>query len=94
VLVAELGSAFLSADLGVTADPRDDHSSYLASWLDVLKNDNRAIFTAAAYAQRPAEYLHGVQHEAIGAVASAAPIFGYSDVQIPRATALPAAVRY
>jgi antirestriction protein ArdC len=70
-LVAELGSAFLSADLGVTAEPRDDHSSYLASWLDVLKNDNRAIFTAAAHAQRAADYLHGLQQrqEEIGAAA-------------------------
>jgi antirestriction protein ArdC len=70
-LVAELGSAFLSADLGITAEPRDDHSSYLASWLDVLKSDNRAIFTAAAHAQRAADYLHGLQHrqELIGAAA-------------------------
>jgi antirestriction protein ArdC len=60
-LVAELGSAFLSADLGVTAEPRDDHSSYLATWLDVLKSDNRAMFSAAAHAQRAADYLHGLQ---------------------------------
>jgi len=60
-LVAELGSAFLCADLGVTAEPRDDHSSYLASWLQVLKSDKRAIFTAAAHAQRAADFLHGLQ---------------------------------
>ena len=55
----------------MTAEPRDDHSSYLASWLDVLKTDNRAIFTAAAYAQRAVDYLHGLQHrnETIGAAA-------------------------
>ena len=69
-LVAELGSAFLSADLGITAEPRDDHSSYLASWLQVLKNDNRAIFTAAAHAQRAADYLHGLQRQdTLGAAA-------------------------
>ena len=62
-LVAELGSAFLSADLGLMAEPRDDHSSYLASWLDVLKNDNRSIFTAAAHAQRAADYLHRLQQQ-------------------------------
>jgi antirestriction protein ArdC len=43
------------------AEPREDHSSYLASWLDVLKSDNCAIFTAAAHAQRAADYLHGLQ---------------------------------
>jgi antirestriction protein ArdC len=69
--VAEPGSAFLCADLGLTAEPRDDHSSYLASWLDVLKSDNRAIFTAAAHAQRAADYLHGLQQrdEVVGAAA-------------------------
>ena len=68
-LVAELEAAFLSAYLGITAEPRDDHLSYLASWLDVLKNDNRAIFTAAAHAQRAADYLDGLQQrrEAIAA---------------------------
>jgi antirestriction protein ArdC len=68
-LVAELGSAFLYADLGLTAEPRDDHSSYLASWLDVLKSDNRASFTAAAHAQRATDYLHALQQrkEAIAA---------------------------
>jgi antirestriction protein ArdC len=55
----------------VTAETRDDHSSYLASWLDVLKNNNRAIFTASAHPQRAADYLHGLQQrqEAIGAAA-------------------------
>jgi antirestriction protein ArdC len=34
------------------------NAAYIATWLDVLKNDNRAIFTAAAHAQRAAEYLN------------------------------------
>lgn len=60
-LVAEMGAAFLCADLGITAEPRDDHASYLACWLEILKNDNHAIFTAAAHAQRAADFLHGLQ---------------------------------
>ncbi len=60
-LVAELGAAFLCADLGVSAEVRDDHGAYVASWLEVLKNDNRAIFTAAAHAQRAADFLHSLQ---------------------------------
>jgi antirestriction protein ArdC len=60
-LVAELGSAFLSADLGLTPDVREDHASYLASWIKVLKDDKRAIFTAASHAQRAADFLHGLQ---------------------------------
>lgn len=65
-LVAELGSAFLSSDLGITPDIRPDHAAYIASWLKVLKEDKRAIFTAAAHAQRAADFLNGfqVQHQA------------------------------
>lgn len=40
---------------------RPDHAAYIASWLNVLKNDKRFIFTAAAHAQRAANYLHGLQ---------------------------------
>lgn len=60
-LVAELGAAFLCADLALTPEVRDDHAAYLASWLKVLKNDTRAIFSAAAHAQRAADFLHGRQ---------------------------------
>jgi antirestriction protein ArdC len=60
-LVAELGSAFLSADLDLTPEPRDDHAAYIASWLKVLKDDKRAIFTAASHAQRAADFLNGLQ---------------------------------
>ena len=56
-LVAELGSAFCLADLGVCSVPRDDHASYLASWLSVLKADKRAIFTAASAASAAANFL-------------------------------------
>lgn len=60
-LVAELGSAFLAADLELTPEPREDHAAYIGSWLKVLQNDKRAIFTAAAHAQRAVDFLHGLQ---------------------------------
>jgi antirestriction protein ArdC len=63
-LVAELGSAFLSADLELTPEVREDHASYIASWIKVLKNDKRAIFSAASHAQRAADFLHGLQQSA------------------------------
>lgn len=62
-LVAELGAAFLCADLGLALEDRADHAAYIGSWLKVLKNDKRAIFTAAAHAQRATDYLHGFQAE-------------------------------
>jgi antirestriction protein ArdC len=60
-LVAELGSAFLCAGLGVTPEIRKDHAAYIADWLAILKEDNRAIFRAAAHAQRAGDYLELMQ---------------------------------
>jgi antirestriction protein ArdC len=57
-LVAELGAAFLCADLELSLESREDHASYIATWLNVLAQDNRAVFTAAAHAQRAAEYIN------------------------------------
>lgn len=56
-LIAELGAAFLCADLSITPEPRVDHACYIASWLKVLKDDKRAIFTAAAKASQAANWL-------------------------------------
>jgi len=60
-LVAEMGSAFLCAALGITPEVREDHAAYLGHWLSVLKDDKKAIFAAASHAQRAADYLHGLQ---------------------------------
>ena len=60
-LVAELGSAFLCADLSITPEVMPNHASYLASWLKVLKEDKRAIFSAASLASKAVEYLHSLQ---------------------------------
>lgn len=70
-LIAELGSAYLSADLGLTPEPRPDHASYIENWLKVLKNDKRAIFTAAAHAERAADKLHSYQPKAAAPEAEA-----------------------
>lgn len=64
-LVAELGAAFLCADLGLTLEPRPDHAAYLASWLQVLRADKRFIFTAAAHAERAVAWLHDSQPQAV-----------------------------
>ena len=59
-LVAELSSAFLCADMGISVEPREDHAAYLSSWLQVLKQDKRAIFSAAAHAQKAVDFLHSL----------------------------------
>ncbi len=60
-LVAELTAAMILADLGLAARPRPDHAAYIASWLEVLKNDTHAIFTAASKAQAAADWMHARQ---------------------------------
>jgi antirestriction protein ArdC len=60
-LVAEIGAAFLCADLCITPETREDHAAYIASWLKLLKDDKRAIFTAASHAQKAVDHLHGYQ---------------------------------
>lgn len=57
-LIAELGAAYLCADLDITNSPRLDHAQYLATWLKVLKGDKKAIFTAAGKAQAAARFAH------------------------------------
>jgi hypothetical protein len=54
-------AAFLCADLDLTLEPREDHAAYIANWLQMLKADNCAIFTAASHAQRAADFINGLQ---------------------------------
>lgn len=54
-LVAELGSAFLMADLGIAREVQ--HESYIASWLKAVKNDKRYVFKAASAASKARRYL-------------------------------------
>jgi antirestriction protein ArdC len=54
-LIAELTAAFLCAHLGITGELR--HADYIASWISLLKEDDRAIFTASSRASQAADYL-------------------------------------
>lgn len=54
-LVAEMGAAFLTNHCRIPGQLQ--HASYIASWLQALRNDRRLIFTAASQAQRAADYL-------------------------------------
>nr|WP_223568943.1 zincin-like metallopeptidase domain-containing protein [Agrobacterium tumefaciens] len=64
--IADIGASFLCADLGIVPElePRPDHASYVASWLKLLEGDRRAIFQAAAHAQRAVAYLQDLQPQA------------------------------
>ncbi|HUX20122.1 MAG TPA: zincin-like metallopeptidase domain-containing protein [Spirochaetia bacterium] len=56
-LVAELGAAFLCADLGISLYPRGDHAAYVYSWLRVLREQKSAIFTAASSSTAVCRFL-------------------------------------
>ncbi len=72
-LVAELGSAFLCADLEISPIVSEDHAAYIAHWLRMLKDDKKAIFTAAAHAQRAVDFLWGKRGPAPAETPEAAP---------------------
>jgi antirestriction protein ArdC len=61
-LVAELTSAFLCAKLEIADAPRPDHAQYVGSWLKVLKDDKKAILTAASKASQAADYLFNLRN--------------------------------
>jgi antirestriction protein ArdC len=56
-ITAELCAAFISAELGIACTPRTDHAQYIAQYLQLLKSDSHAIFTAAAKASQAVAYL-------------------------------------
>ena len=64
--VAEMGSAFLCAALGICPTVR--HADYIGAWLEVLREDNRAIVRAASAASKAADYLLAFAPGAAGGV--------------------------
>ena len=72
-LVAELSAAFGCASLGIVPTVR--HADYIGAWLEVLREDNRAIVRAASQASKAADYLLGFAPDRV-ASASAEPEVG------------------
>ena len=64
VLVAEMCSAFTCAELGIVPTVR--HADYIGAWLDVLREDSRAIFRAASQASKAVDYLLAFRADATG----------------------------
>ena len=57
-LVAEMAGAFVCASLGIVPTVR--HADYIGSWLEVLREDNRAVVRAASAASKAADFLLGL----------------------------------
>ena len=62
-LVAELGAAFLCADIGLIPATLEDHAGYIENWLKVLKSDKKAIFSAAAAAAKAHSFVMALAAE-------------------------------
>jgi antirestriction protein ArdC len=68
-IVAELGAAMLLGTWGYRVEERQDHAQYVASWLQVLREQPRAIMNIASAAQKAADFLL----DAAGAAAPSVP---------------------
>jgi antirestriction protein ArdC len=62
-LVAEMGAAFLCGQAGIVERTLDNSASYLAGWLERLRNDNKLVVLAAAQAQKAADFILAMKHE-------------------------------
>lgn len=60
-LVAELGAAFLCAELEITRTPPEDHAAYIGHWLGILKKDKHILVGAASDASKAVDYMQGLQ---------------------------------
>jgi antirestriction protein ArdC len=60
-LVAELGAAMLCADHQIQGDLR--HAGYIGHWLQCLRDNDKAIFRAAALAEKAASFIQSYQEE-------------------------------
>ena len=67
-LIAELTAAFLCAHLGIEGELR--HAGYVADWITLLKEDDRAIFTAASKASQAADFLRAFSEGEVHAEAA------------------------
>jgi antirestriction protein ArdC len=67
-LIAELGAAFLCAEFGFDSDLR--HAGYIAHWIELLRADKRAFFTACSQASKAADYLRGLALAGVAEVAA------------------------
>ena len=64
-LVAEASAALIAGHLGLEVEPREDHASYLQSWIEVLQGDKTALRKAFGRAQAVVDFLDALQPQAV-----------------------------
>ena len=56
-LIAEIGSALLCAQFGISATPREDHAQYLNHWISAIEEDSKVMLKAFSQAQKAVDFL-------------------------------------
>ena len=64
-----MGASFLCGHLGLEAEPREDHASYIQGWIEKLSNDKTALRKACGAAQKAVGFLDGLQPQALSEAA-------------------------
>ncbi len=64
-LVAELGEAFILAELGLAPEPHINHAAYMAGWLPLVRDNSRALIIAASLASKAAQFLKAASFMAL-----------------------------
>uniref|UniRef100_UPI000A40BAF7 zincin-like metallopeptidase domain-containing protein n=1 Tax=Sphingopyxis terrae TaxID=33052 RepID=UPI000A40BAF7 len=68
--IAEIGSGLVCAHLGLPNELHDNHASYVAHWLGILRADKTAIIHAASKAEQAFNYLRAFGATEVGTVSA------------------------
>ena len=60
-LIAEITSAFISAQLGIASQPSDNQIAYLKTWIDAMKEQPKILWDAISQAKDSANYCNNLQ---------------------------------
>ena len=63
-LIAELGTAFLCAESGISDSTIDNSAAYLDNWLSLFRKDKRILISAASQANKASSYILGKTEKA------------------------------
>ncbi|MGR4890670.1 ArdC family protein [Sphingopyxis sp. LARHCG72] len=83
-LIAEMAGAFVCAALGITPSVR--HADYIGSWLEIIREDHRAILRAASAASKAADYLLAFRPDPSGQAAAASVASAAAAPPVPSAS--------
>ncbi|HUO07801.1 MAG TPA: zincin-like metallopeptidase domain-containing protein [Phycisphaerae bacterium] len=60
-MIAEMAAAFLCGDVGIQPAVIENQAAYIGGWLKTIKEEKRLVISAAAAAQKAADWINGVR---------------------------------